>query len=56
MAFYCNMLEIRDHLQNAGIPCVVPKAEDKIKAELSTEQFEDFKRKVSYEYLKEIRD
>jgi len=56
MAFYSDMLEVRAVLQNSGIPCIIPKAEDKIKAELSTEQFEDFKQKVSSEYLKEVRD
>jgi hypothetical protein len=55
MTFYSEMLGIKNQLENTGIPCLVPKAEDKIKAELSQDGYEEFKRRVSHEYLQEIR-
>src|SRR5258705_13420377 len=55
MSFHRDILEIRDQLQRAGVPCLVPKAEDRVKAQCSPEEFEAFKRNVSHEYLKEIR-
>ena len=50
------MLEIRDYLSMNGINAIVPEAEDHIKPMMSQEAFEQFKRKVSFSYIKKIRD
>lgn len=56
MAFYAEMLNVSNMLKNWGIPTIIPKEESKEKELLSEEQFYDFKRKVSSQYLSKIRD
>jgi hypothetical protein len=56
MSFYNVMLQFQMKLRANGAACIVPEPEDEIKPLLSPSQFEDFKRKVSFSYLKKIRD
>ena len=56
MMFYDKMLEVSEYLKNRGIPVVIPKEENNERKNLSEEEFSDFKRKVSNQYLSRIRD
>ena len=56
MSFYGDMLNIQNLLDEKGIPSIVPAAEDQYTAMLSLSDFETFKRRASFKYLKIIRD
>lgn len=55
MSFYGEMLEIQNFLKNNGVLSIVPEAEEQYSTVLSKENFEAFKRRVSFRYLKKIR-
>ena len=55
MSFYGEMLEIQNFLKNNGVLSIVPEAEEQYAAMLSERDFEAFKCRVSYQYLKKIR-
>lgn len=55
MMFYEKMLDVSEYLRNNGIATVVPKEENFEKATMSEEEFNDFKRRVSNQYLSKIR-
>lgn len=56
MAFYDVMLRISEKLKKSGIPIVLPKEESEEKESLSKEEFSDFKKRVSSQYLSKIRE
>lgn len=56
MAFHDEMLEISNYLKTRGIPTVIPKEESYERKNLSEDEFNAFKRKVSSQYLSKIRD
>ncbi|GAA6410847.1 hypothetical protein K040078D81_49640 [Blautia hominis] len=56
MAFYDKMLDVSIYLKNSGISTVVPKEENFEKASMSEKEFNDFKRRVSNQYLAKIRE
>ena len=56
MVFYEKMLQISEHLKREGVATVIPKEESVEKGTLSEEEFSDFKRRVSNQYLAKIRD
>lgn len=56
MAFYNRMIEISEYLKRRGIPVVIPREENEEREELTEEQFNNFKRKVSNQYLAKIRE
>lgn len=56
MTFYDKMLEIADSLNKEGISVVIPKEEKLERETLSDEEFNNFKRKVSNQYLGKIRE
>jgi len=55
MSFYGDMLDIQKSLSTNDILSIVPEAEDQFTDQLREEQFADFKRRVSFQYLKKIR-
>ncbi len=56
MGAYYHILEVAHQLNSAGIPAVVPDAEDEAVRQMSLSAFEDFKRRVSFAHLRRIRD
>ncbi len=56
MAFYDEMLLVRQRLSDAGVPSLIPVREDHVRPRLTKEQFDDFKRGVSLDHLRRIRD
>ena len=56
MSFYGEMLRIQDELLEQDVKSITPDAEDEIRPTLTLDQFEKFKRRVSYAYLRKIRD
>jgi len=55
MSFFGDIIAIQRDLGKHGIPAIVPEAEDEYIAALSEENFAEFKRRVSFRYLKKIR-
>jgi len=55
MSAYPEIKRLRDELYLKKVRCIIPEPEDEIKPSLSVEAFEDFKRRVSFSYLKQIR-
>lgn len=56
MAFFDEMIKIKQSLSSMGISAIVPKEESELVSNLNESQFMEFKRKVSRTYLKKIRD
>jgi len=56
MNFYQEMVKLKQELLCHQIPCIIPENEVFENKHLSPEQFEVFKRKVSYMYIKKIRN
>lgn len=56
MGAYQHILDVAQDLATAGIDTVVPEAEEQVVQQLSLLDFEQFKRRVSFAYLKKIRD
>lgn len=56
MGAYVDILGISSKLNEFQLPTVVPEVEDEIVQRLSADAFDEFKRKVSFQYLKKIRD
>lgn len=50
------MVLIKKELEKNGVSSIIPKEEDEGILNLSEEEFSDFKRKVSMQYLAKIRD
>lgn len=56
MSFYGDMLRSQKLLFDAGIPAIIPPADDDLLLNMSGYQFNEYKRKTSFQYLKKIRD
>lgn len=56
MGVYPHILEVAKNLAAAEIDTVVPEAENQVAQHLTLAEFELFKRRVSFAYLKKIRD
>lgn len=56
MSVYDRMTAIANELHAAGIQTVVPEAEGEAIRQMSLFDFEQFKRRVSFAYLRKIRD
>jgi hypothetical protein len=56
MSFYQEMEKVKQELLSQKIPCIIPENEVYEKNHLSPEQFEIFKRNVSFMYIKKIRN
>lgn len=56
MTFYEKMLEVSEYLKYKGVPVVIPREENEEKNNLSQREFNEFKRKVSNQYLAKIRE
>lgn len=56
MAFYDKMLELSEYMRDNGIATVIPKEENIERATLSENEFNNFKRRVSRQYLSKIRE
>jgi hypothetical protein len=56
MSAYAEMLKIAGDLEGRGISTIVPVPEDHIKHQLSYDEFQAFKREVSFRHLKHIRN
>lgn len=56
MGVYHKIIEIAQCLASYGINVIVPEAEEEAIRRLDLFEFEEFKRKVSFAYLKKIRD
>lgn len=56
MSFYAEILRVQADLFAAGVRSIVPEPEDEIRPLLNNEDFERFKRSVSFAYLRKIRD
>lgn len=56
MGAYRHILGVAEQLATAGVDTIVPEAEDQAVLQLSLPEFELFKRRVSFAYLKKIRD
>ena len=55
MSSYPIMLEVSLLLSDMNVDCIVPEKENSFHSELSKEDFEGFKRRVSYDYLQKIK-
>lgn len=55
MSFYGNMVSIQNEFRREGILAVVPEAENDVHLSLSADAFSEFKRRVSFQYLRTIR-
>jgi hypothetical protein len=55
MSAYAEMLTIARVLESRGISTIVPVPEDHIKYQLSYDEFQAFKRDVSFRHLRQIR-
>src|SRR5438552_627449 len=56
MKCYNLMCELRELLYARGVSALTPEEESDLHTSLSAAQFEEFKRRVSFAYLKKIRD
>lgn len=56
MGAYGDILNISSQLNKLQVPTVIPEAEDASILGLSADAFEQFKRRVSFQYLRKIRD
>lgn len=56
MGAYQHILDVAQQLATIGIDTVIPEAEEQAVQQLSLPEFEQFKRRVSFAYLKKIRD
>lgn len=56
MGVYGGILDVATCLSSRQIPTIVPESEDDSVRRLSFDAFEEFKRKVSFAYLRKIRD
>lgn len=56
MSFYDEMLSCQEIFHKNNIPSIVPKEEGQIIQSLTVEQFNEFKRNVSNQYLRKIRE
>lgn len=56
MGVYSNVLQFAAQLNSSGIATIVPEEEDSVVQQLSLFDFEQFKRRVSFAYLRKIRD
>lgn len=56
MGVYGKMLDIASVLASHGVNAIVPEAENNVVHQLSLFDFEEFKRNVSFSYLRKIRD
>lgn len=56
MGVYPDLLDCARLLDSEGIKTVVPELEDEVVQQLSLFEFEAFKRRVSFAYLRKIRD
>lgn len=56
MGVYQQIMEYAEELGSLGIQTVVPEAEGVVTQQLSLFEFEHFKRRVSFSYLRKIRD
>lgn len=56
MSFYDQMLRVHEALFKNMIPSVLPADDEEMALKLNTHQFENYKRRISFRYLKKIRD
>ena len=56
MTFFDKMKRVQEELREYGIDAVIPEDESDLPDNMSSEEFTVFKRKVSQNYLKKIRD
>lgn len=56
MKFFDEMKKVQEELTVLGIDAIIPDDESDIPKSITTEAFNEFKRKVSQNYLKKIRD
>jgi hypothetical protein len=56
MGVYGSILDVATLLASLQIPAVVPESEDDSLRQMPCDAFEEFKRRVSFAYLKKIRD
>ncbi|MDR0917764.1 MAG: hypothetical protein LBM93_00715 [Oscillospiraceae bacterium] len=56
MFFYDEMKLCKKTLDNFGINTMIPSDESKLSEDITVEEFENFKKKVSLSYLKKIRE
>lgn len=55
MSFYDQMVRVNEMLSKDLIPSVLPMDDDDKAFNLTKEKFEEYKRRVSFQYLKKIR-
>lgn len=55
MSFYDQMVKVNSTLDRSKIPSILPLDDDEKAFDLSKNQFETYKRRVSFQYLKKIR-
>ena len=55
MTFYGAMLEIRDELDKSGVRTMIPAPENHLINTQNNDQFEEFKRKVSFSHMRRVR-
>lgn len=56
MSVYSTIVDLAGELANWEIQTVIPEAENEAVQRLSLQEFEQFKRRVSFAHLKKIRD
>ena len=56
MSHFSKMRDVYFELQRENINSILPEEEFEIHAKLDKEDFEEFKRRVSFQYLRKIRD
>jgi hypothetical protein len=56
MSVYPCILDQQSCLTNSGVRTIVPDPEDDVAEELGPREFDEFKRRVAFAYLRKIRD
>jgi hypothetical protein len=56
MSFYNQMISAQNLLTKNLIPSVLPDDDENMALNLSTQKFEEYKRKISFQYLKKIKN
>lgn len=55
MTYYNEMRSLKEHLAIKDINCIIPGSDDDYEKYYSSFSFEDYKRKISFDYLKKIK-
>ena len=55
MSYYNEFVQIKRHLSDLGIKCIIPASDAQYELQLKKEAFDDYKRSMSYKYITKIK-